>query len=63
MGAFERLGSSTQTSHERKFEQLALLLSRTYPSVGDQLLGVIELVRSESEQARSLALCEAVQLC
>lgn len=43
----------------RKFEQLALLLSRTYPSVGDQLLGIIELVRSESEQARSLALCEA----
>jgi hypothetical protein len=44
---------------QRKFEQLARLLSRTYPSVGDQLLGIIELVRSESEQARSLALCEA----
>lgn len=44
---------------QRKIEQLAILLTRTYPSIGDQLLGIIELVRSESEQARSLALCEA----
>ena len=44
---------------QRKFEQLARLLSRTHPRIGDQLLGVIELVRSESEQARSLELCEA----
>jgi hypothetical protein len=44
---------------QRRFEQLARLLSRTYPSIGDQLLGIIELVRSETEQARSLALCEA----
>jgi len=43
----------------RRLDQLARLLSRTYPSIGDQLLGIIELVRSESEQARSLALCEA----
>lgn len=43
----------------RRLEQLARLLSRKFPSVGDQLLGVIELVRSESEQARSRTLCEA----
>ena len=28
-------------------------------SIGDQLLGIIELVRSDAEQARSRALCEA----
>lgn len=40
-------------------DQLALLISRTLPTLGDQLLGIIELVRNESEQARSPALCEA----
>src|SRR5262245_25290733 len=44
---------------QRRLEQLARLLSRTYPSIGDQLLGIIELVHNESEQARSLVLCEA----
>src|SRR5947208_1963072 len=44
---------------QRRLEQLARLLSRTHPSIGDQLLGIIELVRSESEQARSIALCAA----
>jgi hypothetical protein len=44
---------------QRRLEQLARLLSRTFPSIGDQLLGIIELVHSESEQARSMALCEA----
>jgi len=44
---------------QRRLEQLARLLSRTHPSIGDQLLGIIELVDSESEQARSIALCEA----
>jgi hypothetical protein len=44
---------------QRRLEQLARLLSRTHPRIGDQLLGIIELVNSESEQARSLALCEA----
>lgn len=44
---------------QRKLEQIARLLSRKHPSVGDQLLGIIELVHSESEQARSLTLCEA----
>ncbi len=43
----------------RHLAQLARLLSRKHPSVGDQLLGIIELVDSESEQARSLTLCEA----
>src|SRR5581483_1106551 len=44
---------------QRRPDQLARLLSRTHASIGDQLLGVIELVESESEQARSLTLCEA----
>lgn len=43
----------------RRLEQLARLLSRKHPSVGDQLLGIIELVHSETEQARSRTLCEA----
>jgi hypothetical protein len=44
---------------QRKFEQLARLLGRTHASIGDQLLGVIELTDNESEQTRSLTLCEA----
>jgi hypothetical protein len=43
----------------RRLEQLAILLGRKHASIGDQLLGIIELVGDESEQARSLALCEA----
>ncbi len=43
----------------RRLEQIARLLSRKHPNVGDQLLGIIELVRDDSEQARSRALCEA----
>ncbi|MBM4074955.1 MAG: hypothetical protein FJ267_04850, partial [Planctomycetes bacterium] len=43
----------------RRAEQLARLLSRKHPSLGDQLLGIIELVKSDSEQSRSRALCEA----
>jgi hypothetical protein len=43
----------------RSLEQLARLLTRKHPHVGDQLLGIIELVHSDSEQARSLRLCEA----
>ena len=35
------------------------LAEPNHPSIGDQLLGIIELVASESEQARSLTLCEA----
>jgi hypothetical protein len=44
---------------QRTLDQLARLVSRRYPSMGDQMLGVIELVRSEAEQHRSLALCQA----
>ena len=44
---------------QRTLDQLARLLSRRYPSIGDQMLGIIELVRSDSEQHRSLALCQA----
>lgn len=44
---------------QRRLEQLARLLCQTQPSLGDQLLGIIELVKSESEQARSRTLCEA----
>lgn len=43
----------------RRLEQLARLISRKSPSFGDQMLGVIELVRNESEQQRSRALVEA----
>jgi hypothetical protein len=42
-----------------RLEQLARLLGRRHPQLGDQLLGVIELVQSDSEQARSRSLCEA----
>ncbi len=44
---------------QRTLDQLARLLSRTFPSLGDQMLGIIELVRNEFEQNRSRALCEA----
>jgi len=43
----------------RHLEQLARLLSGKLPHLGDQLLGIIELAHSESEQARSRTLCEA----
>ena len=43
----------------RRLEQLARLLARKHPRVGDQLLGIIELVRNDFEQARSHDLCEA----
>src|SRR5260370_951975 len=43
----------------RQLEQLARLLTRKHPHVGDQLLGIIELVHDDMEQARSLTLCQA----
>ena len=43
----------------RRTEQLARILSRTEPRVGDRLLGVIELAHSDTEQARSFRLVEA----
>ncbi len=38
---------------------VAKLLGENLPAVGDRLLGVIELVDAEGEQARSPALCQA----
>jgi hypothetical protein len=43
----------------RQLPQLARLLTRKHPDIGDQLLGIIELVDDEAEQDRSRALCEA----
>ena len=43
----------------RKLESLARLLAQKMPSIGDQLLGVLELSKSDSEQARSPELCRA----
>ncbi len=43
----------------RTLDQLARLLRVREPNIGDQLLGVIELADSETEQARSRKLCEA----
>ena len=43
----------------RRAEQLARLLGMRQPRLGDQLLGVLELVRTPGEQARSPALCQA----
>lgn len=40
-------------------ERLAVLLSKKLPSVGDSMLGVIELAKNHSEQSRSPALCQA----
>ena len=37
---------------QRRLDQLAKLLSHKHPSVGDQLLGIIELAGSETEQER-----------
>ena len=43
----------------RRLEQLARLVSHRHPGMGDQMLGIIEIVRNEAEQIRSRALCEA----
>jgi hypothetical protein len=43
----------------RKLDQLARLLSRKMPGIGDQLLGIIELAENRREQSRSRALCQA----
>ncbi|TWU00773.1 hypothetical protein [Stieleria varia] len=43
----------------RRLDQLARLLRQREPSIGDQLLGVIELAESDTEQSRSRALCAA----
>ena len=43
----------------RGLDSLARLIARRFPSLGDQLLGIVEIVRNRSEQQRSRALCEA----
>jgi hypothetical protein len=43
----------------RGLDSLAWLIARRFPSLGDQLLGIVEIVRNQSEQQRSRALCEA----
>lgn len=43
----------------RRLDQLARLLRVREPNIGDQLLGVIELAESDTEQARSRTLCAA----
>ena len=43
----------------RQLEQVARLLRHKLPRLGDQLLGIVELVQSELEQERSTALCLA----
>ncbi|MBI3862287.1 MAG: hypothetical protein HY290_10370 [Planctomycetia bacterium] len=43
----------------RSLDQLAKLLRRKHPVIGDQLLGIIELVSNDGEQERSRMLCQA----
>ena len=43
----------------RQLEQVARLLRHRYPRLGDQMLGIVELAKSETEQERSEALCRA----
>ena len=43
----------------RQLEQVSRLLRHKMPRLGDQLLGIVELVHSEVEQERSEALCIA----
>lgn len=43
----------------RRLDQLARLMRQREPGIGDQLLGVIELAESDTEQARSRTLCAA----
>ncbi len=43
----------------RNLKQVAGLLRKREPNIGDQLLGVLELADSQSEQARSPVLCAA----
>ncbi|QEG36842.1 hypothetical protein [Bythopirellula goksoeyrii] len=43
----------------RRDDQLARLLARKFPALGDQLLGVIELANNPAEQHRSPTLCQA----
>jgi hypothetical protein len=44
---------------QRTFDQVARLIERRFPSLGDELLGIIEIVRGGSAAGQSRALCEA----
>ncbi len=46
----------------RRLDQLAKLLRKREPNIGDQFARVIELAESDTEQARSRALCEAAMV-
>ncbi|MFO0917227.1 MAG: hypothetical protein U0872_02810 [Planctomycetaceae bacterium] len=64
LGAFSGAALVPWAAHrwvwkQRRLEQLARLLSRKHPSVGDQLLGILELAHDPAEQARSRTLCAA----
>jgi hypothetical protein len=43
----------------RRLDQVARLLRRTLPRLGDRLLGIVELAQNDIEQQRSRALCRA----
>ncbi|NBW86177.1 MAG: hypothetical protein EBR23_04945, partial [Planctomycetia bacterium] len=44
---------------QRALEQVARLVARRFPSIGDQLLGIIEIVRTGTAEGRSRTLCAA----
>jgi len=44
---------------QRGLDQVARLIGRRFPSMGDELLGIIEIVRGGSAAGPSRALCEA----
>ena len=43
----------------RGLDSLARLIARRFPSLGDQLLGIVEIVRNHGDQQASRPLCEA----
>ena len=43
----------------RGLDSLTRLISRRFPSLGDQLLGIVEIVRNHGDQQASRPLCEA----
>jgi hypothetical protein len=43
----------------RRLDQVARLVGRRFPRLGDQLLGIVELVQSDLDPGRSEALCRA----
>jgi hypothetical protein len=47
---------------QRKLKQVAKLLRKSFPRLGDQLLGVIELANNDKEQERSSTLVKAAMI-